>query len=111
MRSHVIYLFSGISNAGATGTLSVIGTDRFTFSMESRAFVGSTPSTGKIDIQGRIDDGAPYVNLYSLTTAENSGVLFNYEYPLESVRAILNDNTPSPTGIFTVAVRLAAIRD
>ncbi len=108
MRSKVEYLISAVSNMGATGTVPVVGMDRFTVSMQGQAF-GNSPATGKVDIQARVDENTPFVNIYSLTFGGNSGVLFNYEYPIESLRAVLNDGTPSPTGTFTVAARFGSL--
>lgn len=108
MRANVRYLISGISNMGATGTLPVGGMDRFTVSMQGQTF-NVSPATGKIDIQARVEGSAPFINIYSNTFGGSSGVLFNYEYPIESIRAILNNNTPSPTGTFTVAVRYSSL--
>ena len=110
MNSNVTYLFSGISTRGATGSLSVVGQDRFTVSLQGQSF-DALAASGKVDVQARIDNGMPYVNVYSLTFGGNSGVLFNYEYPIESIRVILNNGSPVPTGTFTAAVRYSSSKD
>lgn len=106
MKSDVKYLFSGIT-APNTGIMQVIGADRFSFQVQGVG-TGAYVATGQILLQARVESAAPFVTIFSNTFANNSGMLFNYEYPVDSVRAILNDS-PVPVGAFTAILRHSAI--
>lgn len=101
-----IFLLSGVSVAG-TGDLSMGGVDRFTVQLNGSNFDSNPSSTGKFDIRARVDENMPFTNIGSTTFNSASGTIFTYEYPIQALRIVLNNANPTPSGVFTAAVRCA----
>jgi len=105
MFSTAKYLFSGASYL-TTGTVPVLGMDRFSVNINSFGF-GTSPATGTVNLSVRLDQSDTFTTIASYGFDNNSGAFYQFDGPIESLRATLN---PYSTGSFSAIVRYSSTR-
>lgn len=96
------YLLSGATSV-STGAASVLGMDKFSVIILSKNYASNIPPTGTINVAARLDPSSDYVNiLTSKVSGAATGVLFQFNGPIESLRAEIY---PITTGNYTVVAR------
>ncbi|MEK6880081.1 MAG: hypothetical protein AABY22_10755 [Nanoarchaeota archaeon] len=103
MYSSVQYLLSGATSV-STGSLPCLGQDHFTVNINTSSF-GSNVATGTVNLFVRLDSSDTYTSIYSNTFNNNSGVIVQFDGPIENLRTTLS---PLTTGTYTVACRYSS---
>jgi hypothetical protein len=105
MYSTSFYLLSGVTTP-STGSVSVLGMDKFSVSMFLAA--GDSPPTGTINIEARLVPSSDYVTIHrQIVDGAATGAFFQFDGPIENLRA---SASPLSSGTCSVIARYSSSR-